>query len=305
MGIIDCHVHLVETIAGFGREGELRSLGDGTGRARYATGSVIQLLPESFHADKVTAEDLIALMDREGVDRAVLLQGNYYGFQNLVSWEAVQAYPQRLTGAAMYDPYAQGAEKVRSHLFEGLGFPAVKFECSVGSGLMGLHPQLRLDDEVMDEALGYAAARDQVIILDIGKCASPSWQIEAVRREIEKYPQATFVLCHLLAPGPGDMEVWQRAMEALALPNVWMDSSSIQHNLQDQAPWPRTGEWLRRARDILGADKLLFGTDYPSALKEASYGDYVACIQDLTGFSQEEKSMLLWKNAQRVFFAGR
>lgn len=302
MGVIDCHVHIVETIAGFGREGELRSLGDGSGRARYATGSVIRLLPEHFHADKVTAEDLIALMDREGVDRAVLLQGNYYGFQNLASWEAMQAYPQRLTGAAMYDPYAQGAEQVRAHLFEELGFPAVKFECSVGSGLMGLHPGLRLDDEVMDEALGYAAARDQVIILDLGKCASTSWQIDAARREIAKYPQATFVLCHLLAPGPGDGELWRQAMEALALPNVWMDISSLQHNLHDQAPWPRTGEWLQRARDILGPDRLLFGTDYPSALKEADYGEYVDCIRDLAGFSQEEKSMLLWENAQRVFF---
>lgn len=300
--VIDCHVHIVETIAGFGREGELRSLGDGSGRARYATGSVIQLLPESFHADTVTAGDLIELMDREGVDRAVLLQGNYYGFQNLASWEAIQRYPDRLAGAAMYDPYAQGAREVRAHLFEELGFSAVKFECSVGSGLMALHPQLRLDDEVMDEALGYAAGLGQVIILDIGKCASPSWQIEAVRREIKKYPQAKFVLCHLLAPSDRDGDIWRGAMERLALPNVWMDLSSLAHNLHDQAPWPKTGEWLRRARDILGADRLLFGTDYPSALKEAEYGEYVRCIRDLSGFTREEKAAVLGGNAMAVFF---
>lgn len=304
MGIIDCHVHIVETIAGFGREGELRSLGDGSGRARYASGSVIQLLPEDFHADQVTVRDLIAQMDEQGVERAVLLQGNYYGFQNLASWEAMEAYPRRLTGAAMYDPYAQGAEQVRAHLFEELAFPAVKFECSVGSGLMALHPQLRLDDAVMDQALGYAAGHGQVVILDIGKCGSPSWQIEAVRREIVKYPETVFVLCHLLAPSDRDHDLWRRAMERLALPNVWMDISSLQHNLRDEAPWTKTQRWLAQARELLGADRLLFGTDFPSALKEAPYEEYIRCVREAEDFSAEEKELILRENAERVFFQG-
>ena len=303
MDIIDCHVHIVETIAGFGREGELRAVGDGSGRARYAGGSVIQLLPRQFGADRVTARDLIALMDEQGVDRAVLLQGNYYGFQNLASWEAMEDYPQRLTGAAMYDPYAQGASQVRAHLFEDLAFPAVKFECSVGSGLMALHPQLQLDDAVMDEAFSYAAQRGQVIILDIGKYASPSWQIEAARREILKYPSATFVLCHLLAPSDRDHDIWRQAMERLALPNVWMDISSLSHNLRDQAPWPKTRQWLAEARDILGADRLLFGTDFPSALNEAPYEEYIRCVRDAACFSEEEKALILCENAQEVFFS--
>ena len=190
MKIIDSHVHIVECIAGFGQQGELRALGDGSGRARYADGTVIQLLPETFRQDRVTAEDLIAEMDAQGVEKAVLLQGNYYGFQNLATWEAMQKYPDRLTGAAMYDPYARGKDAVRAHLFERLGFSAVKFECSVGSGLMALHPELRFDDPVMDDAIGYAAEQGHVIILDIGKCQSPSWQIEAVRKEIVKYSGA-------------------------------------------------------------------------------------------------------------------
>ena len=303
MKIIDSHVHIVECVAGYGEKGELRALGDGSGRARYADGTVIQLLPDWFH-DRVTAEDLISEMDRQGVEKAVLLQGNYYGFQNLASWEAMQKYPNRLTGAAMYDPYARGKEEVREHLFERLGFPAVKFECSVGSGLMALHPELRFDDPVMDDAIGYAAEHGQVIILDIGKCLSPSWQIEAVRKEILKYPGASFVLCHLLAPAAKDGAVWKQAMERLALPNVSMDLSSLPHNLRpDDYPWPRTRQWLREARDILGAERMIFGTDYPSALKEAPYEHYVNYILEADGFSLSEKELILGENADRVFFS--
>ena len=303
MKIIDSHAHIVVCIAGFGQQGELRALGDGSGRARYADGTVIQLLPERY-GDRVTAEDLIAEMDRQGVEKAVLLQGNYYGFQNLATWEAMRKYPHRLTGAAMYDPYALGKEAVREHLFERLGFSAVKFECSVGSGLMALHPELRFDDPVMDDAIGYAAERGCVIILDIGKCLSPSWQIEAVRREIQKYADASFVLCHLLAPAAKDRDVWRQAMERLALPNVRMDISSLPHNLRpDEYPWPRTRQWLLEARDMLGAERLLFGTDFPSALKEAPYEHYVNYILEADGFSSEEKELILYGNADQVFFS--
>ena len=305
MKIIDSHAHIVQYIAGTGNEGELRALGDGSGRALYASGSLVQMIPEEFHKDCVTPEDLIGEMDRNEVEKAVLLQGNFYGFQNQYTWDAMQKYPDRLTGAAMYDPYACGKERVRTHLFEELGFDKVKFECSIGSGLMALHGELRMNDEIMDDAIRYAAERGQVIILDIGKCGSPSWQIEAVREEIEKYPDAVFVLCHLLAPSDRDGEVWLPAMERLALPNVWMDTSSLSHNLRpDDYPYPKTIRALAQARDILGADKLLFGTDYPSALKEAPYENYVNFLLESDLFDAAEKQAILHDNAEKVFFHG-
>lgn len=305
MRIIDSHVHIVQYIAGTGEEGELRALGDGSGRARYASGSLVQMIPEGFHKDCVTPEDLIGEMDRNNVEKAVLLQGNFYGFQNQYSWDAMQKYPDRLTGAAMYDPYASGKERVRHYLFEELHFDKVKFECSIGSGLMSLHSGLKMNDEIMDDAIRYAAERGHVIVLDIGKCGSPSWQIEAVREEIEKYPDAVFVLCHLLAPSDKDEEVWKRAMERFALPNVWMDTSSLSHNLRpDDYPYPKTIRALAQARDIIGAKKLLFGTDYPSALKEAPYENYVRFLLESELFTEAEKQAILYDNAEKVFFKG-
>ena len=305
MRIIDSHVHIVQYIAGTGEEGELRALGDGSGRARYASGSLVQMIPEEFHKDCVTPEDLIGEMDRNNVEKAVLLQGNFYGFQNQYSWDAMQKYPDRLTGAAMYDPYASGKERVRHYLFEELHFDKVKFECSIGSGLMSLHGGLKMNDEIMDDAIRYAAERGHVIVLDIGKCGSPSWQIEAVREEIEKYPDAVFVLCHLLAPSDKDEEVWKRAMERFALPNVWMDTSSLSHNLRpDDYPYPKTIRALAQARDIIGAKKLLFGTDYPSALKEAPYENYVRFLLESELFTEAEKQAILYDNAEVVFFKG-
>ena len=305
MRIIDTHAHLVQCIAGFGEEGELRAVGDGSGRARYASGSVIQMIPECFHADRVLADDLIRDMDANGIEKAVLLQGNYYGFQNLYTWDAVMRYPDRFAGAAMYDPYAMGMQRVRDHLFRELGFTAVKFELSVGSGIMGMHPELRLYDSVMVDAIDYAAGCGQVIILDIGKYGSPSWQVEAAEKLVRRHPETKFVFCHLLAPNgrEEDEAGWLGAMNRLALPNVWMDISSLSHNVRpDVAPYGKTRRYLAAARDILGADHLLFGTDYPSVLKEMSYEDCIAIIRDAECFNEKEKAQILHDNADCVFF---
>ena len=65
MKIIDAHAHVVQCIAGFTSRGELRSAGGG--RARYADGSEFQMIPKQFE---------------NGVEKAVLLQGQCFGFQN-------------------------------------------------------------------------------------------------------------------------------------------------------------------------------------------------------------------------------
>ena len=48
------------------------------------------MLPDEFSQGVVTAGDILRKMDENGVEKAVLLQGNYFGFQNLYSMEAVK-----------------------------------------------------------------------------------------------------------------------------------------------------------------------------------------------------------------------
>ena len=43
---IDAHVHIYETINGYGSRGELRPIGDGY--ARWANGDTVQLIPEGM-----------------------------------------------------------------------------------------------------------------------------------------------------------------------------------------------------------------------------------------------------------------
>ncbi len=300
MRIIDSHAHVVQYIAGTGAAGELRSIGNGM--ARYANGQELRMIPEQFHSDQVTPEHLLEVMDANGVEKAVLLQGNFYGFQNYYTYEAVQKYPDRFIGAASYDPYSADKEGIRKNLFEKLGFSIVKFEMSSGSGLMATHPDFRINGERMDEVFSYANDHHHVTVVDIGKCGSASWQIEELREEIRKYPDMKFVACHLLAPSDKDEERLKEALQRLRLPNLWFDLSSVVHNCRpDVFPYPKALHYVQLAKEIVGAEKLMFGTDIPSVLKEAPYEEYVRCLSEAKCLTETEKEQIFYKNAEEVY----
>lgn len=300
--VIDAHMHLVQYIAGTGAGGELRFVGNGM--AEYASGERFQMLPERFASGVVTAEDMLALMDENGVERSVLLQGNYFGFQNLYSMEAARKYPERFAAAASYDPYSRKKALIRRHLFEELGFGIVKFELSTGSGMMSNHFTLPLDGEVLKPEFDYADEHGLVCVVDIGKCGSESWQVDALRRVVLAHPHMRFVVCHLLAAAMKDEDKLCEGLAKLKLPNVWFDLAAVPHNCQPDAfPYPNALHYLQLGIDLIGADRMIFGTDAPSTLKEDSYAHLIDWIAEAPTLSKEEKDLILYRNAEQVYFS--
>lgn len=300
--LIDAHAHVVQCIAGTGSQGELRPCGGG--RAAYATGQSFQILPPEFGAFDAPPEALLRVMDAHGVDKAVLLQGNYFGFQNLYTWEAVRAYPDRFAGAAAYDPFSAQADRIRTHLFDELGFRIVKFEVSSGSGLMANHPPVDLDGEVMHREYRCAADRDLIFVIDIGKPRSVSWQVDALARAIARYPSMRFVVCHLLSPQLGDGELLRRALGSLAMPNVWFDLAALCLNSSPETyPYPTARGYLLDAVKLVGADRLLWGSDMPSAMTRDSYRHFIDFVALHPGLGEAEKEQILCRNAEGLFFS--
>jgi predicted TIM-barrel fold metal-dependent hydrolase len=170
MKLIDSHIHLIQNIAGFGELGELRAIGNG--QAKWATGDVINMIPAQLGEYGVTPEAVLKLMDEHDVQKAVLLQGSYYGFQNNYTAEAIAKYPDRFTGAATYDPFCLQKDRIIERLFGELGFHIVKFEVSTGSGLMSYHGMVDLDGEMMHEAYRNARERNLIFVIDIGAAAA-------------------------------------------------------------------------------------------------------------------------------------
>ena len=279
----------------------MRSIGGGQGI--YADGSICQLIPKEWNTEQVTPERILEVMDAHEVERAVLLQGGYLGFQNQYSYEAQQKYPERFLAAAAYDPYCRNRDAIVRHLFEQQGIRVVKFEVSTGSGLMANHPVFALDGEMMEREAAFAEEHGLVFVIDIGKLGSPSSQISALRNLILHHPQMRFVVCHLLAPKQTELHAMQQGLEMLHLPNVWFDLASLSHNVRpDEPPFPVTRQFIHSAIKTVGADRLLFGTDMPSNLCHFRYQDMVDTIAEDAALADEQKRLILYENAKTVFW---
>ena len=301
MKIIDAHAHIAQYIAGFTSRGELRAVGGG--KAQYSTGEIFQMFPPEMGDIGVTPEALLKVMDAHGVEKAVLLQGNWLGFQNEYTYAAVKKYPNRFVGAATYDPICVKVEEIRKHLFEDLGFKIVKFELSNGSGLMANHPPVDLDGDVMNGCYAHAQKNGLTVVLDIGRPNNPCWQVDAVSSAVEKYPQVTFVICHLLAPQLCDNELLKTALLKLKKPNVYFDIAALAQNQKPEVhPYPTAVKHLKTAKEIVGADRLMFGSDMPSTLARESYDNMINYIVNSGVFTQRELENIFYNTARKVYF---
>ncbi len=295
---IDVHFHLIENLHGLGSKGILRDLGNGTGQ--YENGEIVRLIPEGFGSN-ITPQAFVNLMAEHDVEAAVALQGHYAGIQNLYTAEAMQKYPEKIFGAAMYDPFYRKAEEVRDYLFEKLKFGIIKMEMSNTSGLMCNHPTINLNGKQMHKVYQYAQKHNLIFYIDIGRPGNDCYQIKALRKVIKKYPSMTFIVCHLTAPQHNQLELLKHNMKMLKLPNCYFDIASLFNNVKDEYPFLETQSYIRNAIDIAGEDKIMWGTDFPSAMKNITYEQSYKYIEDSVLFTDTEKQNILYNNARKVF----
>ena len=102
--------------------------------------------------------------------------------------------------------------------------------------------------------------------------------IETVRRQ----PEVRFVVDHLAKPPiqTGDADAWARGLAALAdSPNVTCKLSGLVTEA-DWTAWRSAGlsEYHRRAIEWFGAERCMFGSDWPVCLLAAEYGDVLALL---------------------------
>lgn len=296
--IIDAHVHIYEHINGYGRYGELRAIGDGM--ARWANGDMVRLIPKGMGDKAFTAEGLIEMLDKNHVDKAVILQGNLYGFQNEYILESICKYPHRLFAACAVEPFAPHAAGILEKFLKQKGFVAAKFECSDSCGLMSFHPRFALDGEVMEPLYRIVKNHNAALVLDIGKAGMNSYQPDAVVQIAKRHPELRIVVCHLLAHGRGEHYELKKELEMLRLPNIWFDIAAVPWNTKpDVYPFRTALEYIQLAKEIIGCEKLIWGSDAPGVIINDSYEEIFSYLRD--AFTEEEKERIFNHNAIEAY----
>lgn len=186
----------------------------------------------------------------------------------------------------------------------------LKLELSCDWGWMGLYPDFRIDEPAAADLWGVVAERGLAVILDFGPPGNPGYQVDAFDAITSRFPNTRFLVEHLgypTAESAEDATAQAQRRQLLELghkPNVWFGLSAVPVLLAEPYPCPRTAALLREAVELLGADKLLWGSDLPVTLGLHTYrqlADTVRC--EASFLSEVDKEKILRRNALAVFSA--
>ena len=300
MKCIDAHVHIFEHFHGYGSLGEFRAIGKG--RVRWASGDEMQIFSERFGDTSVTAEKILEFMDEKGIEKAVLLQGSAYGFQNEYFSEVVEKYPDRFSVTAIIDPFINGYEQVMNRFINKLGFRAFKMEISVLGGFMGYHDHKAFMEHPNIEKL--CTKLDEIggtLALDIGQPGTDSHQVKKLQYFAKKYQNMKLVVCHLLSMTPDHEQQLEEELTLLKLPNVWFDLAAIACNTGELHTFTWARKYLAIAKKIVGAERLMWGSDIPTTLADYPYELAQSVILDAGIFSEDELQMIFYSNAKEIY----
>lgn len=299
--IIDAHAHVVEQISGFGNRGELRSIGNG--KAKYVTGEEVTLFAPGFGDHSFTHDRLVQELEEHGISQAILMQGSFLGFCNEYTYEAQEKYAGRLHGMGTLDPFCLEYKRILNRLVKDFKFKGLKFEISTGYGLMGYHPELKIDGALMRTIWEYAEEENLVVSLDMGTFGNLSFQIDGLACIAKQYPGINFVVEHLFYPGLDHFEEARKYLEALSkYENIYYTTASVPNStLPEKYPYPSAWRYLEIAKEVVGADRLMWGSDLPTVAVNASYSNLIDYIYEAGIFSEEELEKVYSKNAIKFY----
>lgn len=261
--VIDFHTHIfpdkiaAKTIETLEKKGNIKAATDGT------------------------LQDLLASMERCGVDLSVILPvatkpSQFESIQSFAK-SVNEQYPGRLLSFGGIHPDCEDYKK-ELDVIKALGFKGIK-----------IHPDYQgvmIDDIRFMRIIEYASELGLIIIthagVDIGLPEPVHCPPERMRKVLDAIHPEKMVLAHY-----GGWQQWEKVQEYLAGENVWLDTAFIYDYISK--------ELFLQILEKHGSDKILFATDSP-------WSDMEQGIRWIKGLSltPNVENNILYGNAKRL-----
>jgi predicted TIM-barrel fold metal-dependent hydrolase len=237
-------------------------------------------------------EDLIAFMDLNGIDRTVLIQCMYHGYDNSYMCDGLRRYPDRLHGVALIDPRKPGAAAELERLHREHGVQGMR-----------LYP-------IRDRDASWLSAEDQSPLWEtarrlgvpftwFGRCD----QIPLLELMLQRFPDVRVIVDHLGEPvlSEGLDGSFRMLLEAAEHANLYVKATRID-GISGQ-PWPHEDvhPFVRAIRESFGASRMLGCTGFP---EDPQRGEAVGfrVIEEAMGFlSAEDREWILGRTAHTLY----
>lgn len=244
----------------------------------------VQMLPP-FMIDGVnSAEVFLSNMNYAQVGGAVVVQEVIDGNQNDYLLDVQRRYPERFFCMAM-------------------AFTLEELEAAIAAGFRGVAiPGHRLHGSLLDKMPMFKRMEQAGLILDM--ClADDEHQIGEMAEVIRECPDLKVAIGHFgMVTTPSFRSQILLAREGK---NVMIESGGITWLYNSEFyPYPSAIRSIREAADLVGMDRLMWGSDYPRTITAITYKmsyDFVIKSKELT---EEEKALFLGQNAKRFYGFG-
>ena len=270
--IIDAHAHLWKKQNGIVNGKPVYDIGGG--RSNFG-GEIKQMMPPYMTDGENTAERFLANMDYAGVSGAVITQEYIDGNQDeyLLSCKS-----DRVKICALYEEKEMG---------DISGFDGIK----ICAG--------RLKDKNLLnhlEPFTLAENNGKFISIDL---ADGDEQTAEMQKIVEMFPKLRIAIGHF---GMVTRENWLKQIKLAKNENVFIESGGITWLFNSEFyPYPSAVKAINEAADLVGYEKLMWGSDYPRTMTAITYKMSLDFIEKTTEISEENKRLILGENARKFY----
>ncbi|RZJ00567.1 MAG: amidohydrolase [Rubrivivax sp.] len=250
------------------------------------------------------AARVLQWMKEENVDGAVAVQKRMiYRYDNSYILDSSDQYPELFSAVVILDAEDAGTAPLVRQYIENHGLAGVRlFGGRQPDGSMPwLNSPMAL--KTWEVAQEYGLVMDLEVLAIGGGGPSIPTLIELSRQ----YPDVSIVLDHLLEPEmhegkPGEFGMDERFEKLSPIRNISFKWTSINLDTCREEGFPND-QVLRRAVDLYGADRIMWGSDIGTS--SGTYKDMVQRAIDATGLLTEaEKKAVFHDTGRRVFVKG-
>lgn len=255
-------------------------------------GEVRQMLPPFMIDGRNSAEVFLANMNYAQVGAAVVTQEYIDGIQNDYLLEVMEKYPDRFFVCGMCEfrkpGFLEQAKELISKGFKAIKIPAHRLELKSGRVLLN-------SPEMMDM---FRLMEKHNIILSIDM-AEGDTQIGEMEDIIAECPDLKIAIGHF---GMVTKPDWQKQILLARHKNVMIESGGITWLFNDEFyPFKGAIKAIREAADLVGYEKLMWGSDYPRTITAITYKMSYDFISKSEEILESDKRLFLGLNAQTFY----
>ncbi|MGE3315100.1 MAG: amidohydrolase [Planctomycetaceae bacterium] len=248
------------------------------------------MAPPSF-----TAEELLKEANPVGVDRVVLIQMSFYGFDNSYMLDSICKYPGKFSGVAVIDQDAKNPSAEMTRL-KKLGVRGFR-----------IYPKGRpvtdwLGSDGLHNMFATGAKENLAMCCLIDTNALPS--LDRMCRDFPDTPVVIDHLCRIGTSGRIEPKDVKALCDMARHKNVTVKVSAFYALGAKKAPYHDLRPMIKQVLDAFGRERLMWATDCPyQVVGGHHYKPSIDLINEGLDFlSADDKDWILRRTAEKVFF---